>query len=79
MALTPGDSACLTGLASEIKTAILANCSTAQPGAELNGLAFAIASAVVAHIIANATVVPSLLVAPPGAVGGPVTGTGTIT
>ena len=36
-----------------------------------------LASAIVGYLQANATVVPTLLVAPPG--GGPVTGTGTLT
>lgn len=45
-------------------------------GSALDGLAGAIATAVVAEVTGHASVVPTLLVAPPG--GGPVTGTGTI-
>lgn len=77
MALNAGDPACTIGLASEVKAAILANCGTAIDGAELNGLSYAIASAVVSHITSNAVVLPTLLVAPSG--GGPVTGTGQVT
>lgn len=45
--------------------------------APLTALCDALAGAVIAHITANAVVLPLLLVAPPG--GGPITGTGTVT
>jgi len=75
MAMVPGDASCTLGLSREIKTAILSACGTAQDNAELDGLCYAIASAIVLHISVNAEVVPQFM-APPG--GGPVTGTGTI-
>ena len=78
MPLIPGDPLCVTGLASEIKTALIVNCPSAVDNADLNGLAYTIASAVVAHIKANAVVMPTALVAPPGAAGGPVTGVGSV-
>lgn len=43
----------------------------------LTAMCDAIASTLLAHVTANATVLPTLLVAPPG--GGPVTGTGSVT
>ena len=76
MPLLPGDPLCTTGLASEIKTALVANCPSAVDNSDLKGLSFAIASAVVAHIKANAAVIPTALVAPP--TGGPVTGVGKV-
>lgn len=64
-------------LSTTLRAAILgANCG-AVDGAALTGLCNAISTTVVAHIVANALVMPLLLVAPPG--GGPVTGTGTVT
>lgn len=78
MPLLPGDPLCTTGLASEIKAALVANCPSAVDNGDLNGLAYAIASTVVAHIKANAVVMPTALVAPPGAAGGPVTGVGSV-
>lgn len=72
MALNP------TTLASLIKTNMLANPAIgAQPGAALDGLCTAIATAVVAHIQAAAVVPGTGLVAPGG--GGPVTGASTVT
>ncbi len=48
----------------------------AVDGVALADMCSAIAEAVVQHITTHASVVPTLLVAPPG--GGPVTGTGTV-
>ena len=53
MALVAGDAACLTGLANRLKTAILANVPAAQDNADLNGLCYAIATAVVAEFTTN--------------------------
>jgi cation transporter-like permease len=65
-------------LAVAIRAALLADAtSKAVDNAALTALCQAIAGAVIAEITANATIVPALLVAPPG--GGPVTGTGGIT
>jgi len=55
------------------------NASHAVDNAQLTALCDAIASSVVTHIQAAAVVLPTLLIAPPGTAGGPVTGTGTIT
>ena len=64
-------------LSAAIRSAVLANPDVGGiDGDALTGLCDAIASTVLAHIIANAVVLPALLVAPPG--GGPVTGTGTV-
>lgn len=64
-------------LSDAIKSALLADGdSAAVDNAALTALCDAIAGAVVAHIVANAVVLPTLLVAPP--LGGPVTGTGVI-
>lgn len=73
MALTGSSSV----LSSAIRVALLANPDVqAVDGDALSGLCDAIASAVLTHLVANAVVLPLLLVAPPG--GGPVTGTGTL-
>jgi len=67
-----------TTLSAALKAALLADPNTtAQNNAALTAVCDAIAATVVAHITANAVVLPLLLVAPPG--GGPVTGTGTVT
>lgn len=64
-------------LAESIKALMLADPAIgAVDGAALDGLCSAIATAVVAHIVANAQVVPTALIAPTG--GGPVTGVGAI-
>jgi hypothetical protein len=68
-------------LSAEIKAARLAG----NPGAQIvNNAALtadcdAIANAVVAHIVANAVVLPTALIAPGGMSPAPVTGTGTVT
>lgn len=72
--LIPGQG---TGLAGEFYTALVP--SVCSPNAATVALCNAIAAVVVAHITANAVVVPTALLAPPGTAGGPVTGTGTIT
>lgn len=77
MPLVAGDPSCTTGLSKRIRDEILANVDSAIDGDQLRALAHAIAVAVVDEIQANATVLPTLLVAPGG--GGPVTGTGTVT
>jgi hypothetical protein len=67
-----------SALGAAIRAARLADAATkAVDNAALTADSNAIASAVIAHITANAVVLPLLLVAPPG--GGPVTGTGTVT
>lgn len=63
-------------LTAAIKAKLLADANVVD-NASLDTLCSSIAEAVLAHIVANATVIPTLLVAPP--LGGPVTGTGTIT
>lgn len=65
-----------TGLAGAIHTAILASGSTPVDSAALQKLCDGIAAGVVDYLVANAVVLPTLLVAPSG--GGPVTGTGGI-
>jgi len=78
MALNP------TTLKSEIFAAMQAKTATVFPAsvaglATYHGLlAETIALAVVAHILANAVVSPTALLAPPGTLGGPVTGTGNV-
>jgi hypothetical protein len=65
--------------ASTLKTALkaaLISTAGAQDNATTEALAEAIATAVVDHITANASVLPTALIAPAG--GGPVTGTGTV-
>jgi hypothetical protein len=65
-------------LSAAMRAALLSNPDTgATDGEALTAMCDAIADAVVAHVVASAVVVPTLLVAPPG--GGPVTGTATIT
>ena len=79
MSLIPGDPQCTTGLSKRIYDARVAAGSTigiAPDHGPLKADCFAIASAVVAEIVANAMVIPTLLVAPAG--GGPVTGTGKV-
>lgn len=61
-----------------IKTGMLANPNSyAVDNPALTAMCDEIAAAVVAEIVANALVLPTLLVAPPS--GGPVTGTGIVT
>jgi len=64
-------------LSAAIRAELLSKGHGITDNVQLTDLCDSIAAAVVAHIIANAVVLPVLLVAPPG--GGPVTGTGTIT
>lgn len=63
-------------MASDIKTQL-----TLLPfvvaGAELDAFCLAIATGIITNLVANAVVVPTSLVAPPG--GGPVTGVGNLT
>lgn len=67
-------------LSTAMRVAILAApAAGAVDGPALTALCDAIAGAVVAHITGAAVVVPTLLVAPPGTAGGPVTGTGAVT
>ena len=80
MPLIAGDTGCTTGLAKRIYDARVAASETiglADDHTALKADCYAIATAVVAEIVANATVIPTLLVAPPP--GGPVAGTGTVT
>ena len=63
-------------LSAAMRAAILASEAKGVDGPELTALCDAISEAVVAHLVANALVIPSALVAPTG--GGPVTGVGTI-
>lgn len=80
MPLVAGDTDCTTGLSKRIYDARVALASTiglADDKTALKADCYAIATAVVAEIVANAVVNPTLLVAPSG--GGPVTGTGTVT
>lgn len=68
-----------TTMANDIKSALLAAPgSGAVAGPPLDLLVAAIADAVVNRIKADALVIPTLLISPPGIAGGPVTGTGTI-
>ena len=67
-------------LGTQIATAIAADpaCS-APPSAALTAFSNAIATAVVAHLLANAVVSPNgTMLAPPGTGGGPITGPGKI-
>jgi len=69
-----------SALAADIKANLLADeASQAQDNAALEALCQAIAKAVVERIVADAVVLPTALLAPPGTAGGPVTGTGSIT
>jgi len=76
MPLSAGDAASNTGLAGEIYTQ-LQTLTFFQSGAAGEAFANKLAAAIVNHITAHATVLPTSLVAPGG--GGPVTGTGSIT
>ena len=75
MALLPGDAFTNTGLAGALFTTLSATEGSRSPQMEL--FCNALALAIIPYIVANATVQPTALVAPPG--GGPVTGTGNIT
>lgn len=66
-----------SGLSSAIKTNLTARNWFNGSAAAAQQFCDDLAGAIVAHITANAVVVPTALVAPNG--GGPVTGTGTIT
>jgi hypothetical protein len=77
MPLIVGDSDCTFGLAKRIHDNLLFGCPSALDNVDFKSMCHGIASAVVAELTANATVLPALLVAPPG--GGPVTGTGVVT
>ena len=74
MALQKGDAACTTGLAKRIYDVFVAYGFTTSDN--VKAFCHALAVAVVNEITTNATVVPTLLVAPPN--GGPVTGTGQV-
>ena len=81
MTLLIGDPQCTTGLAKRIYDARVSKASVigiAESRDALKADCFAIATAVVEEIQQNATVIPTLLMAPPGGAGGPVTGTGTV-
>jgi hypothetical protein len=66
-----------SALSAALRTALLADPDTqALDDVALTAMCDAIASTVLAHLVANAVVLPALLVAPPG--GGPVTGTGVL-
>jgi hypothetical protein len=73
MSLTGSESA----LSAAIRSKLLSENCGAVDDAPLTGMCNAIAEAVIAHITANAVVMPTLLIS--GAPGAPVTGTGTIT
>jgi hypothetical protein len=66
-----------TVLSAALRAALISKGEGITDNAATTALCDAIAEAVVAHITANAVVLPVLLVAPPG--GGPVTGTGVVT
>ena len=74
MALQKGDALCASGLSAAIHGAFTA--SGLETNDALKSLCYALASAIVDEITTNATVLPTLLIAPTG--GGPVTGTGTV-
>ncbi len=66
-------------LATLMRSKLLADASTqAQDNAALTAMCDAIAEAVVEHVVAAGVVLPTALLAPPGTLGGPVTGTGSI-
>lgn len=80
MTLLAGDAACTTGLSKAIydaRAAAAATIGLATDRGPAKADCYAIATAIVDYLKANAAVMPTMLVAPPG--GGPVTGTGTIT
>lgn len=64
-------------LAASIKAKLLAAPAGAVDNAALQAMVTAFAEAIVEEVTANASVVPTALVAPNG--GGPVTGTGSVT
>jgi len=66
-----------SALSSAIKTNLTARAWFRGSAVEAQQFCDDLAGAIVAHITANALVIPTALVAPPG--GGAVTGTGTIT
>lgn len=74
MALNAGDANCTTGLSKRIRDALLAGATGAADNAALKATSYAIATAVVAEIQANAAV--SVVTACPAGAG---TGTGAVT
>ena len=77
MTLLAGSAVAGTGLAGALKTALVP--SVCLDNAAVIAPSDALATAIITYIKANAVVTPTLLLAPPGTAGGPVTGTGTIT
>lgn len=75
MSMIPGNAMLGTGLAGELYATSGGVLIPGDPASY--ALCDWIAAAVIAHIVANAEVVPTLLVASPS--GGPVTGTGNVT
>lgn len=74
MPLQAGDLACTSGLSKRIHDVHVNAGFVTSP--DVRAFCHALASAIVDEITTNATVLPTLLVAPTG--GGPVTGTGTV-
>ena len=74
MALQKGDALCTSGLAKRIHDVFVAYGFTTS--ADVKAFCHALAGAVIDEITTNATVLPTLLVAPTS--GGPVTGTGKV-
>jgi len=75
MPLQTGNLACTTGLSKRIHD-VHVNAGFAT-SSDVRAFCHALACAIVDEITSNATVTPTLLVAPSG--GGPVTGTGNVT
>lgn len=75
MSMIPGSAIAGVGLAGELYASSAGILVPGDPASY--ALCDWIAAAVVAHIVANATVIPTLLVAPSS--GGAVTGTGSVT
>jgi hypothetical protein len=78
MAMVLGDATCAAGLSKRVHDALISAFGEKFDADDVDGkaLAFAVASAVYTILTTDATVMPTLLVAPSG--GGAVTGTGTI-
>lgn len=68
----------VNGMADAIANAIHASYSSDHPARTIEEFSQVLAAAIVPYLVANTVVVPTLLLAPPGTAGGPVTGTGTI-
>lgn len=69
----------VNGMADAISSAIHASYSSDHPARTIEEFSQVLAAAIVPYLVANTVVIPTLLLAPPGTGGGPVTGTGTIT